>query len=284
MKAFSTGSATPSADLVRLGIVVPAATAEFMLAAGYALLGTGCREHALEDGRIRLEFWVPSARADIAAAQLDGLAAHTPGAVCERADEDPGWQTAMRAFHQPVDVDGHIRVRPPWHEPVDGPIDVVIDPAMAFGTGQHDTTRGCLELLLQVAPGPVLDVGCGSGVLAIAAAKLGFGPVWAWDFDPLAVEATIANAAANHVALTVGERDALVAPLPEVQVLLANLTASVLTALADVVAPRPPRWAVLSGLRPDELGPVCAAWLKTGMSATDRRLGTEWCSVLMMGP
>ncbi len=260
---------------------MPAARADLTLAAGCALLGTGCREQDLDDGRIRLEFWVSSARADTAAAQLGGVVAQIPGATCERAEEDPGWQTAMRSSHQPVEVDGRLRVRPPWHELREGPIDVVIDPAMAFGTGQHDTTRGCLELLLRVRPAPVIDIGCGSGVLGIAAAKLGFAPVWAWDLDPLAVEATTVNARVNQVALIIGQRDVLAAPIPRVAVILANLTATVLTTLAEVLEGRPPQSAILSGMRLDELGPVCEAWSKIGMVPSDRRLGVDWCSVLL---
>ncbi len=209
MKASSTVSATPSAELVRLSVVVPAAQAELTLAAACAALGTGCRERALPDGRTCLEFWVAPGGADGALARLRAVLAPLARAEFGRADEDAGWRTAMREFHQPVEVAGRIRVRPPWHAPSGEAVDVVIDPAMAFGTGQHDTTRGCLELLIAVAPGPLVDIGCGSGVLGIAAAKLGFAPIWAWDRDPLAVDATIANARANGVALAVGLRDVL---------------------------------------------------------------------------
>lgn len=254
-----------------------------MLAIACVALGTGCRETLLDDRRVRLEFWVPPAGADRAAASLRALAGPIDGAELARADEDPAWQTAMRAFHQPVEVAGRIRVRPPWHAPAGDGVDVVIDPAMAFGTGQHDTTRGCLELLLSVPPGPLADIGCGSGVLSIAAAKLGFSPVWAWDLDPLAAEATIANARVNGVALTVARRDALAAPLPPVAVILANLTATILTALAPRIAQAPPRAAILSGMRPHELDPVCRAWAATGLVESQRRVGTEWGSVLLVG-
>jgi ribosomal protein L11 methyltransferase len=284
MKASSTGSATPSAELVRLSVVVPAAQAEMTLAAACAVLGTGCRETPLDDERIRLEFWVASARADRAAARLGALLAPIGDAELARVDEDPGWQTAMREFHQPVEVAGRIRVRPPWHGPHGDAVDVVIDPAMAFGTGQHDTTRGCVELLLALAPGPLVDIGCGSGVLAIAAAKLGFAPVWAWDRDPLAVAATVANARVNGVALAVGLRDALEAPLPGAEVILANLTAGILTALAVRIAEYPPRAAILSGMRPHEIDPVCRAWAVTGLVPSDRRVGAEWGSVLLRSP
>lgn len=256
------------------------------MATACAALGSGCREQGRPDGSTLLEFWVPPGRAEAAFGRLAALARTIPGAECSQADEDPGWQTAMRAFHQPVDVAGRIRVRPPWHPANDAPVDVVIDPAMAFGTGQHDTTRACLELLAGVAPGALVDIGCGSGVLAIAAAKLGFGPVWAWDLDPLAVDATVANAGVNGVALTVAGRDVLAGGLPAAQVILANLTASVLIPLAAVVSAHrpPPRAAILSGLRPGEVEAVLAAWAPTGLAAVERRCGRDWCTVMLSRP
>lgn len=248
------------------------------------MLGEGCREQQRPDGTVLLEFWVPPGRAERAATQLAGILAPLGGGAVARGTEDPGWQTAMRSFHQPVEIAGRMRVRPPWHAPVDGLVDIVIDPAMAFGTGQHDTTRGCLELLSGIAPGALIDIGCGSGVLAIAACKLGHDPVWAWDLDPLAVEATVANAAINGVALTVARRDVLVAPLPRADIVVANLTANILTALAPRLAAAPPRAAVLSGLRPDELDPVAECWARVGLEVADRRVGAHWGSVLLLGP
>ena len=108
------------------------------------------------------------------------------------------WDTRWRAFHKPVRV-GALWVGPPWeHAPADA-LAVVIDPGRAFGTGAHATTRLCLELLLETDPSALVDVGCGSGVLSIAAALLGFGPVAAVDVEEAAVEATLANAGANGV-------------------------------------------------------------------------------------
>jgi ribosomal protein L11 methyltransferase len=248
------------------------------------VLGDGCREQVRDDGSVLLEFWVPPSRADRAAAQLAGVLAPLGGGPVDRATEDPSWRTAMRTFHKPVEIAGRIKVRPPWHAADGGQIDVVIDPAMAFGTGQHDTTRGCLELLADLAPGSLIDIGCGSGVLAIAAAKLGHGPVWAWDLDPLAIEATVANAGVNGVALTVGRRDALSAPLPATDIVLANLTANVLEPLAPRVAAVAPRAAIISGLRPEEVASVTARWAATGLREAGRRSGVAWASVLMMRP
>lgn len=122
--------------------------------------------------------------------------------VVEAEDVAPGWEDAWRAFHHGVRV-GRLWVGPPWEEPPADATAVVIDPGRAFGTGAHATTRLCLELLQDVGPASLVDVGCGSGVLSIAAAKLGFAPVAAFDIDEAALETTTANATANGVAIDV---------------------------------------------------------------------------------
>ena len=113
-------------------------------------------------------------------------------------DVAAGWEDGWRAFHHGVRV-GACWVGPPWEEPPADAIAVVIDPGRAFGTGAHATTRLCLELLQGLEPTSLLDVGCGSGVLSVAAAKLGFAPVTAIDLDDVALETTRENAAANGV-------------------------------------------------------------------------------------
>jgi ribosomal protein L11 methyltransferase len=117
-------------------------------------------------------------------------------------DVTEGWEDAWRAFHHGVRV-GRCWVGPPWEEPPAGAVAVVIDPGRAFGTGAHATTRLCLELLQEVEPTSLLDVGCGSGVLSVAAAKLGFAPVSAIDLDEVALETARANAAANGAVVDV---------------------------------------------------------------------------------
>ena len=138
------------------------------------------------------------------------------GAYAVYADEEPlgfdvvavddvaeGWEDGWRAFHHGVRI-GRLWVGPPWEEPPADATAVVIDPGRAFGTGAHATTRLCLELLQDLKPTSLLDVGCGSGVLSVAAAKLGFAPVHAVDIDAVSLETTTANAAANGVSVEVG--------------------------------------------------------------------------------
>jgi ribosomal protein L11 methyltransferase len=134
----------------------------------------------------------------------------------------PGWEEEWKRFHVPVVV-GSLWIGPPWAEPAAGSTVVVIDPGRAFGTGGHPTTRLCLEVLQELEPMSLLDLGCGSGVLAIAATKLGFAPVAAVDRDESAVEATRRNAALNGVDLDVRRADAVSDPLPEAQLVLANI-------------------------------------------------------------
>jgi ribosomal protein L11 methyltransferase len=122
--------------------------------------------------------------------------------VVEVEDVAEGWEETWRSFHHGVRV-GRCWVGPPWEEPPDDARPVVIDPGRAFGTGAHATTRLCLELLQEAEPTSLLDVGCGSGVLSVAAAKLGYSPVTAFDIDEVALQTTAANARANGVAVEV---------------------------------------------------------------------------------
>jgi ribosomal protein L11 methyltransferase len=138
-------------------------------------------------------------------------------------DVEAGWNEAWKRFHRPVVV-GRLWVGPPWEEPDDeGLVPVVVDPGQAFGTGAHPTTQLCLEHLSVHEPVSLLDLGCGSGVLSIAAAKLGYEPVMALDLDQVAIDATRTNAEANGVALEVALVDVLVDPLPVAALVLANI-------------------------------------------------------------
>jgi ribosomal protein L11 methyltransferase len=161
------------------------------------------------------------------------LAAYTDGAGEElvmhafgsasSVDIAPDWAERWRDFHRPVRI-GPLWVGPPWERPPSDAIPVVIDPGRAFGTGAHATTRLCLELLTGLQPGSLLDVGCGSGVIAVAAVKLGFGPVVALDRDEPAVEAARINASRNNAEIDVRLDDLATAVLPRADVTVANVT------------------------------------------------------------
>jgi ribosomal protein L11 methyltransferase len=158
------------------------------------------------------------------------------------------WRDRWKAFHRPVQI-GSLWVGPPWDEPPDGLEPVVIDPGRAFGTGAHPTTQLCIELLLELEPGSVIDFGCGSGVLSIVAVKLGFAPVIALDTEETAIEATLANAAVNHVEVDARRVDVLTDELPAADIALANIT----RAAVETLAPRlKSRRLLTSGYLPTE--------------------------------
>jgi len=195
------------------------------------------------------------------------------------------WADRWREFHQPLQIPSHppLRLRAPWHEPTPpDQLEVVIDPGQAFGTGMHPTTRLCLELLLDVPepvdPVAVADLGCGSGVLAIAAVKLGFGPVDGYDHERESVAATVANAAANGVAVGAHRWDLRTDPVPDAPVVLANLLRPLLLELAARQARRP-QLLIASGLLAHEADEVAAAF--TGMREADRRELDGWAALLL---
>jgi ribosomal protein L11 methyltransferase len=155
----------------------------------------------------------------------------------------PGWEDGWRAFHHPVRAGG-LWIGPPWGEAPAGEPTVVIDPGQAFGTGAHPTTRACIELLAAERPASILDAGCGSGVVAIAATRLGHGPVLAVDTDPVAVAAARANAARNGADVEVRLCDVVSDPLPAHEVLVANIE---LEAVEALLARRSAARAITSG-------------------------------------
>jgi ribosomal protein L11 methyltransferase len=169
------------------------------------------------------------------------LAAYTDGIVgariarafgaAQEAEVPDDWADRWRTFHQPVRA-GPFWVGPSWEGAPGDAIPIVIDPGLAFGTGAHATTRLCLELLPSLPRGALLDLGCGSGVLSVAAAKLGFAPVHAVDDDPLAAETTRANAERNGVAVQARVADARSASLPAADAVVANIALAVVEAIA----------------------------------------------------
>jgi ribosomal protein L11 methyltransferase len=146
-------------------------------------------------------------------------------------DVEAGWEDRWRAFHQPVRV-GALWIGPPWETAPADALAVVVDPGRAFGTGSHATTQLCLQFLQVVDVGSLLDVGCGSGVLSIAASRLGFAPVLGVDIEEPAIEATRENARANGVeveAKLVSAGD----PLPAAAIAVANISLASVEALPE---------------------------------------------------
>ena len=209
------------------------------------------------------------------------------------------WDERWKAFHQPVLVGDPasgpaVHVRPPWCGPWSGEEgevhDLVIDPGQAFGTGAHPTTRLCLELMLDLARsgrarGALCDVGCGSGVLAIAAARLGWDPVLAVDHDRLAVVATAENAEVNGVELYVRRCDLRRDAPPAAPTLVANLLAPLLRALGSKLAVAEgvrPEVLVAGGLLVGEVDEVAGALSDVLGLSEARRLGEgEWAAALL---
>ncbi len=201
------------------------------------------------------------------------------------ADED--WAEAWKAHYQPVRVGRRLLIQPRWLPPAPQPGDIVIalDPGMAFGTGTHPTTQLCLEALEDLMqPGLiVLDLGCGSGILAIAAAKLGAARVLALDSDPLAARIAAENAAANGAASAVtaqeGSLESLVGSARRFDLAAVNILARTIIAmcdahLGDVI--RPGGRAVFSGIIADQADDVEAALRKTGLEPYARRQQGDW--------
>jgi ribosomal protein L11 methyltransferase len=151
-----------------------------------------------------------------------------PQATAEPVAE--GWEDGWKEFHRPA-IAGGLWIGPPWISPPTGAVAVVVDPGRAFGTGAHPTTQACIELLSTLERGSLLDAGCGSGVVAVAAVRLGFAPVTAVDADPVAVEVAERTAHANGVVLDACRADVLVDELPSAHVVVANIELGVVEAL-----------------------------------------------------
>ena len=195
------------------------------------------------------------------------------------------WADRWQDFHKPLLVGGRLWLRPSWEEPREGTIDLVVDPGRAFGTGAHPTTRLCLELLLELeaageAHGPLTDLGTGSGVLAIAASKLGWAPVHGYDHEAAAIEAATANAKANGVAVEL-ERLNLREQLPPLApTTVANMTAPVLREVAAELD-EAPETLILSGLLLPELDEVATAFAPAGLAEAERRIDGDWAALLL---
>ncbi len=290
--------------MIRLAVRCVPELAEQVLAELTVLAPNGVEE---ERGRDYVEYAIYGGEGElpelgeIEAAAGGGLV----GLVATQVPDD--WADRWQDFHKPLLVGEQLWLRPSWEPPREGAIDLVVDPGRAFGTGAHPTTRLCLELLLELveageATGPLTDLGTGSGVLAIAAAKLGWDPVTGYDYEPASIEAATANATTNNVEVAF-ERTNLRDGLPELApTVVANLTAPVLTVVAEQLAneggqrgrgrrslpavapPTPPPWPstmACSGLLPSELDEIAAAFVPVGLTEADRRHNGDWAALLL---
>ena len=213
------------------------------------------------------------------------------GLVSVETTEIPDdWADRWRDFHEPVWVGERLVVRPSWEQAATrgAEIEIVIDPGRAFGTGAHATTSMSLELLVELADAgterpAVTDLGCGSGVLAIAAGRLGYGPLVGLDHEIPAVEASRANAALNGVEAEFERFNLREADPPLAPLWLANLTAPLLEVVAGRLGARAERPAtlILSGLLGAEVERIEAAFVPLGYAVEAERRKGEWAALLL---
>jgi ribosomal protein L11 methyltransferase len=282
--------------VIRLALRVRRAQAELVLAQLLELAPAGVEE--VDRGEV-VEYAVYGAAGELP--ELPALEAAAGGAMVEVATTEVAddWPDRWREFHRAALVGGRLYVRPPWEPPRAGALDLVIDPGAAFGTGAHATTRLCLELLLELAEGegagapagggsaaaesrragPLADLGCGSGVLAIAAERLGWSPVVAVDHEAAAIEATLANAAANGVRLDVRRVDLRREAPPVAPTTVANLAGPLLRELAPRLPDPLPRALVVSGVLVAEADSVAEAFAARGFAERDRRAEGDWVAL-----
>lgn len=293
--------------MIRLAVRCAPEQADLVLAELTVLAPNGVEE---ERGPDYVEYAIYGGEGELP--ELGGLdAAIGNGRVEVSATEIPDdWADRWRDFHKPLLVADRLWLRPSWEPSRDGSIDIVVDPGQAFGTGAHPTTRLCLEYLCELeatgeAAGELVDLGTGSGVLAIAASKLGWSPIRAYDHEPAALDAAAANADANDVDLHL-ERINLRERLPDLSpTVVANMTAPILTAAATHLAERSrdrgkvrpnlpsvvregpppiPQTLVCSGLLPHELDEVAAAFGTSGLREVERRQDGDWAALMLRRP
>jgi ribosomal protein L11 methyltransferase len=292
--------------VIRLAVRVRRDQAEIVLAELLELVPAGVEE--LEAGPGTVEFAVYGAPGELP--HLPDLNAAVGDALVEISTSElpDDWHERWRQFHKAVVIDPPIRragadravpslrVRPPWEAPHardDRMQEIVIDPGQAFGTGAHASTRMCLELLLEIAAreratGPLIDVGTGSGVLAIAAARLGFDPVLGLDHERESVEAARENAVANRAEIEVRRFDLRSQALPWLGaherppgsvVVVANLLRPLLVELARKM-PSAPAHLIAGGLLSGELDEVAGAFARgLNLRERERRESGEWAAV-----
>jgi ribosomal protein L11 methyltransferase len=259
--------------VIRLAIRVRREDAEIAFAELLALVPNGVEEVDLGD---RIEYAVYGAPGELP--ELPDLQAAAGDALVEvvTTEVPDDWGERWKTFHRPVVIGERLRVRPPWVPPLQ---EIVVDPGQAFGTGAHHTTRLCLDLLLELEPaGAVVDVGCGSGVLAIAAAKLGWSPVLGLDHEAESVAATADNARANDVEVGVRRFDLRAEPVPAAPTVIANLLRPLLLALRFEAVPAT---LVAGGLLAHEGDEVALALARHGLREARRLEADGWLALVL---
>jgi ribosomal protein L11 methyltransferase len=270
--------------LIRLAIRCRPEQAERVLAELVELVPGGVEE---EEGDGWVEYAVYGPPGELPAVpEFEAVAGD--GLVEISSTEIPDdWADRWRDFHEPVVVaDGRMVVRPSWEGDAGAAadVDIEIDPGQAFGTGGHHTTRLCLELMLELADagearGPLVDLGTGSGVLAIAAAKLGWSPVSGYDSEQASIDAAAANAEINTVQLELERMNLRERPAPVAATVVANLTAPLLEAVAARLESAPDT-LVCSGLLATEIDRVTQAVAGAGLVVESQRRGGDWAALL----
>lgn len=273
-------SVAGSAPLVEVAFVVSAEQALDALFAVGEFSPGGFQHEEHEDGGASFAVYLPAGDEQRLVAWLAGAGVELaePPRVTPVPDD---WSERWKEFHEAVVID-ELWVGPPWQLEAAPPHlkHVVIEPAQGFGTGAHPTTRLVLGLLATQPRAGVLDLGCGSGVLAIAASRLGFGPIVAVDNDPVAIESTLDNLDRNGLRSQVRAfvLDALEEELPQADIVLANVLLEPLVRIAPRM--RAPR-LVLSGLLRSQVEECVAAYEAVGYVLRERRDRDGWAALVL---
>ena len=237
----------------------------------------------------RLRVFVPPAQLEAAVSRVSAGLAGYDGARVTTCGLDDDWKERWKAFFEPFEVSRRLAVRAPWHtwRAHDDQKVVVIDPSMAFGTGQHETTRLCLDRIDELCadtgtrPESLLDVGCGSGILSIAAVMADVGHVVGVDTDPDAVRIAAENAERNSVDGTIDWGPAISAVDQTFDVVVANILTHILVELREALVARVRAGGrlIVSGILADQVDDLVSAFGRAGVEHRFRRRLGEWVLV-----
>jgi ribosomal protein L11 methyltransferase len=197
------------------------------------------------------------------------------------------WNETWKKNFTPIDVGDNLTIIPSWLQSETNRIPIIIDPGMVFGTGHHETTRTCLSLIEKASKNSnkrrLLDIGTGTGILAIGAGRLGFNEVVAVDIDPLCVDAAARNVAANGLGNVEIKEGGISVSAGTFDVIVANLLSEILTEIASDLAARlhPGGTAVLSGMLTGQEDGVIQAMISSGLTFQEKIIDNKWVSLVM---